>query len=100
MPTCVVLRLIPASRFMIGLSVAIPTASLCINRRLYYIASMKSATITEYEKRRANMADLAIGLGIPVLEMVLRASTRTRQHIQLTLTSIFISRIHRSRTSF
>jgi len=63
---------------MVGLSVGIPAASLCINRCLYHIASMKSVTTTEDDKRRANMIDLAIGLGIPVLEMVLRVFIHTR----------------------
>lgn len=61
-----------ATRITIGLSVAIPAASLCINRRLYLIASVKSVTITKAEKRRAILVDLAIGLGIPLLQMILR----------------------------
>lgn len=64
-----------ATRFMIGSSVAIPAASLCINRRLYYIATANAVTVTKAEKRRAVLVDLAIGLGIPVLEMVLRMFT-------------------------
>lgn len=65
-------HLISATRFMIGLSVAIPAASLCINRRLYIIASVKTVTVSKAEKRRAIMVDLAIGLGIPLLEMCLQ----------------------------
>jgi hypothetical protein len=53
-------------------SVAIPAASLCINRRLYLIATVKTVTTTKAMKRRAIMIDLAIGVGIPVLEMILR----------------------------
>lgn len=56
---------------MVGMSVAIPAASLCINRRLYLIAT-RSYTSTKAEKQRAILVDLAIGLGIPVLEMILR----------------------------
>lgn len=56
---------------MVGMSVAIPAASLCINRRLYLIAT-RSYTSTKAEKQRAVLVDLAIGLGIPVLEMILR----------------------------
>jgi pheromone a factor receptor len=52
--------------------VGIPAASLCIFRRLYLIASVKSVTITKAEKRRAIMVDLAIALGIPFVEMILR----------------------------
>ncbi|KAF8630088.1 hypothetical protein AX17_005486 [Amanita inopinata Kibby_2008] len=61
-----------SSRFIIGASVAIPAASLCINRRLYQIASVRSVTHSRAEKRRAVMTDLAIGIGIPVLEMILQ----------------------------
>ena len=61
---------------MIGTSVAIPACSLCINRRLYHIASVSSVTKTRAEKRRDIMTDLAIGLGIPVLQMILRTFIR------------------------
>lgn len=61
-----------SSRIIIGLSVGIPASSLCINRRLYLIASVKSVTITKAEKRRAIAVDLAIGLGIPFLQMILQ----------------------------
>ena len=33
-----------ATRLMVGISVAIPAASLCINRRLYIIATSQTAT--------------------------------------------------------
>lgn len=61
-----------SSRLMIGSSVAIPAASLCINRRLYHIVTAPSVITSKAEKRRAVMIDLAIGLGIPVLEMILQ----------------------------
>ncbi|KAE9383748.1 pheromone receptor [Gymnopus androsaceus JB14] len=61
-----------STRFMIGSAVAIPCASLCINRRLYYIATANAVTATRADKRRAIMVDLAISIGIPVLEMVLQ----------------------------
>jgi pheromone a factor receptor len=57
---------------MTGLSVAIPAASLCINRRLYNIASIRSVTFTSNDRRRAILIDLAIGIGIPVLVMTLQ----------------------------
>jgi len=61
-----------STKFMVGTSVAIPACSLCINRRLYYIASVSSVTKTKSQKRRDIMTDLAIGVGIPVLEMILQ----------------------------
>jgi hypothetical protein len=57
---------------MIGLSIAIPAASLCINRRLYHIACIRVVNTTKADKRRAVMVDLAIGVGVPVLVMILR----------------------------
>ncbi|KAF9064868.1 pheromone receptor [Rhodocollybia butyracea] len=61
-----------SARFITGSGVAIPAATLCINRRLYYIATANAVTITKAEKRRAVLVDLGIGLGIPLLEMVLQ----------------------------
>ncbi|PPR07984.1 hypothetical protein CVT24_002696 [Panaeolus cyanescens] len=61
-----------SARIIVGGAVAIPAASLCINRRLYQIASVKSVTVTRAEKRRAIMIDLAIGLGLPILAMILQ----------------------------
>ncbi len=61
-----------STKFNIGAGFAIPAASLCINRRLYHIASVKTVTISKAEKRRAVYIDLAIGLGLPVLGMTLR----------------------------
>lgn len=40
-----------ASRIIVGLAVAIPAASLCINRRLYKIASCQTVTITRAHVR-------------------------------------------------
>lgn len=63
--------LLSATKFTMGVAVAIPACSLCINRRLYHIVSVDSVTKTMAEKRRDILIDLAIGIGIPVLEMVL-----------------------------
>jgi pheromone a factor receptor len=59
------------TKFFVGLIIAIPAASLCINRRLYHIASVRTVTNSKADKRRAVMVDLAIGLGIPVIYMAL-----------------------------
>jgi hypothetical protein len=54
------------------MTIAVSAASLCINRRLYHIASIRVVAATKADKRRAIMVDLAIGVGIPVLVMILR----------------------------
>lgn len=68
------------TRIMVGAAVAIPAASLCINRRLYYIARAKSVTHSKAEKRRGVMVDLAIGIGIPVAEMILAYTTQGHRY--------------------
>ncbi|RXW19569.1 hypothetical protein EST38_g6291 [Candolleomyces aberdarensis] len=61
-----------SSRIILGCSFAIPAASLCINRRLYHIASCQAVTVSRAEKRRAVMVDMAIGLGYPCLMIALQ----------------------------
>jgi pheromone a factor receptor len=62
------------TRIQVGLGVAIPACLLCINRRLYKMATLDAAmvTATRAEIRRRIMVDLLIGLGIPILQMVVR----------------------------
>ncbi|KAJ3567262.1 hypothetical protein NP233_g6477 [Leucocoprinus birnbaumii] len=64
------------THFMVGVNVAIPACSLCINRRLYHIASVRKVTISKAEKRRQIAVDLAIALGIPMIAMVLQYITQ------------------------
>jgi pheromone a factor receptor len=60
------------ARIQAALNVAIPACSLCINRRLYKIATIKAVMVTRSEKRRGVIIDLLIGLGIPLLQMITR----------------------------
>jgi pheromone a factor receptor len=64
--------LLPVARIQAALNVAVPAASLCINRRLYKIATIKTVTVTASEKRRNVMIDLLIGIGIPIVQMITR----------------------------
>jgi pheromone a factor receptor len=64
-----------ASRLSVGVAVGIPAALLVINRRLYKIASRTEVITMKSERRRAVYVDLAIGLSIPFLQMILREST-------------------------
>ncbi|KAM5538798.1 hypothetical protein V8D89_007520 [Ganoderma adspersum] len=59
-----------SSRIIVAVGVAIPASSLCINRRLFKIATMRTASISRAEKRQAVLVDLAIGAGIPLLQLV------------------------------
>ena len=51
-----------------------PASILCINRRLYLLASPTSLFPSQADKRREFTIDLVIGIGLPVLEMVLGLS--------------------------
>ncbi|KAI0297987.1 STE3-like pheromone receptor, partial [Russula brevipes] len=61
-----------SSRFIVGAAVGLPAATLVISHRLYKIASRTITFSTRAEKRRATCIDLAIGLGIPILQMALQ----------------------------
>lgn len=60
-----------------ALNVAIPACSLCINRRLYKIATTKAVMVTPAEKRRGIIVDLLIGVGIPILQVVTGTCTNS-----------------------
>jgi len=57
------------TRFQVALNVAIPACSLCINRRLYKIATVKAVRISRSEKRRGIIIDLLIGIGLPLIQI-------------------------------
>ncbi len=61
-----------ATRFTWGASHGVLAASLVINRRLYKIATTSSVSITRAEKRRTILVDMAIGLSIPIIHIILR----------------------------
>ncbi|KAI6110416.1 pheromone A receptor-domain-containing protein [Pisolithus croceorrhizus] len=60
-----------STKLFIGAGVGIPAAGLCISRRLYKIAVIKSVAVTREDKRRAVIVDLTIAIGIPVVVMAL-----------------------------
>ena len=64
------LRHATATRIQVALNVALPASSLCINRQLYRVAWMKTAAVTDSEKLRNMIYDLLVGVGIPVLQMI------------------------------
>ncbi|KIM89831.1 hypothetical protein PILCRDRAFT_60307 [Piloderma croceum F 1598] len=57
-----------STRITVGLSIAIPAASLCITRHLYQITCLQSINLSKVlQKRRTTVIDVAIGLGLPLL---------------------------------
>jgi len=68
-----------SSRVVLATNVAIPACALCIQRRLYHIVSDPSVTVTKAEKRRAVMVDSLIGLGLPIVAVILAYIVQTRR---------------------
>ncbi|KAG8735949.1 a-factor receptor [Ceratobasidium sp. 414] len=58
-----------ATQLMIGLSVGITAASLCINRKLYRIATIKSVVNIRGSKKWEVIFDLSMGIGLPIIAM-------------------------------
>ncbi|KAF7331661.1 Pheromone B alpha 1 receptor [Mycena kentingensis (nom. inval.)] len=61
-----------STHFLNGFNLAIPATSLCINRRLYQIASVRTVTKTKTQQRREIIVDLLISVGLPVLQIPLQ----------------------------
>ena len=66
-----------ATRIQVALNVAIPASSLCINRRLCKIATLKNVMMTSADKRRVIIIDLLIGTGLPILQVIARECNLT-----------------------
>ncbi|KDR72071.1 hypothetical protein GALMADRAFT_21141, partial [Galerina marginata CBS 339.88] len=62
-----------STRIYIASGVGIPASSLCIFRRLHSISTAQRTTPTadKSERRRRVIIDLALGLGLPLLEIIL-----------------------------
>ncbi|KZV83947.1 putative fungal pheromoneG-protein-coupled receptor [Exidia glandulosa HHB12029] len=58
-----------STKITMGLSMAIPLSSLCINRRLHNIATMSSVAVTKAQKRRDVIIDTLIAFVIPLIFM-------------------------------
>ena len=64
-----------AIRFNAGISFAVPATVLCINRRLYLLASQTSVIPSKADKNRELIIDLVIGIGLPMIVMALCLSS-------------------------
>ncbi|CAE6435196.1 unnamed protein product [Rhizoctonia solani] len=60
-----------SAKIIIGQSVGLTGASLCINRKLYNIATIQSVSITRESKRRNMIIDICIGVLLPIVVMAL-----------------------------
>ena len=70
-----VLTHVIASKFVLGISSAMPATILCINRRLYMLASPTSMIPSKADKNRELIIDLVIGIGLPIIVMLLCLSS-------------------------
>ncbi|KAI5828257.1 pheromone B alpha 1 receptor [Schizophyllum commune Tattone D] len=59
-------------RILMGASVGIPASSLCIIRRLYYIAKVRAVSKTRAEKMRAILVDALICVLFPLVYIALQ----------------------------
>ncbi|KAI0059686.1 STE3-domain-containing protein [Artomyces pyxidatus] len=57
-----------STRIIIAINVAIPLSTLCITRRLHLITSDAAPKLN---KRREALIDLSLGLGLPILDVIL-----------------------------
>ncbi|CAE6486898.1 unnamed protein product [Rhizoctonia solani] len=67
-------------KIIIGQSVGLTAAALCINRKLYNIATIQSVTITHESKRRDVIVDLCLGILFPIIVMALHYVVQPTQY--------------------
>lgn len=60
-----------AIRLDIGANVSLPAACFCLAMHLESVASIRQVRITRSDKQRRMLIDLAICLGVPLMEMAL-----------------------------
>ncbi|KAG8724956.1 a-factor receptor [Ceratobasidium sp. 395] len=60
-----------STKLIIGMSVGLTASALCINRRLYSIATIQSVSDDRAARRRRVMIDLFLGIGLPIIVMAL-----------------------------
>ncbi|KAJ7864691.1 STE3-like pheromone receptor [Mycena leptocephala] len=80
--------LLVASKLIVGIAVAIPAASLCINCRVYKIASCSSVSVSKAEKRRAvlnSRDDIIQNIVPPTPLLPLTTSLTSACYVALTL---------------
>lgn len=65
-------RTLSVSKLIIGANMAIPASCFCLALRLEGIASVRSVKRTHSDKRRKMLSDIAICVGLPLIQMSLR----------------------------
>ncbi|TDL27002.1 fungal pheromone STE3G-protein-coupled receptor [Rickenella mellea] len=70
-----------SSRITLATCVAIPASTLCIIRRLHHIFAMHWFMVTDEQRRRAIIEDVAISVGIPVVQVPVHYIVAGRRYI-------------------
>ena len=70
------ISIVIATRFDVGIAIAIPATVLCINRRLYLLVSSITVIPSQADQNREVIIDLVLGIGLPIIAMVLGLSSR------------------------
>ncbi|KAK7026815.1 a-factor receptor [Paramarasmius palmivorus] len=60
-----------STQIMMGATIGVPASTLCISRRLYKIAAIRTVSITHADKLRAVLEDVGIALGIPIAVLIM-----------------------------
>ncbi|EJU00446.1 fungal pheromone STE3G-protein-coupled receptor [Dacryopinax primogenitus] len=68
------------AKFQVGMSVGIPAACLCTNRRLYLIATMQLPQLDGPSLRRLAFKELSLTAGLPAAVMVLHYIVQGRRY--------------------
>ena len=66
--------LFSVSKLVIGANMAIPSACFCLSLRLEGIAAVRSVKTSHNSKQRKMLVDVAICVGLPIIQMALRTS--------------------------
>ena len=82
-----------ATRFNVGVFIAVPAIILCINRRLYLLASPTSVIPSKEENNRELIIDLVIGIGLPMIGIGLCLSSK----LSLSVFGLFIFSVYHSK---
>jgi len=78
------------SRIVIAINIAVPATGLCIQRHLYCIISDPVVTTTRAEKRRSMIIDLLIGLGLPIIDVILGMLFSKMRRKVLTVLAVYV----------
>ena len=85
---------VTATKINIGIDTAVPATILCINRRLYLLASQISVIPSKTEENRELIIDLVIGTGLPMIVIALcRSYNFSIYFFSLSIFSVYLAKL-------